>query len=191
MNDAFATGFVGGMWITFGLFLIQHIWRVKRLRQQSGVPEQAEHAPASMAGLALEGLGVLVIWAFPREGITPLPVLGFGCLLAFGGVLLLKASLLHLGTEFRIKAVVTHTHRLITTGPYSVVRHPIYAAFLLLAAGQGLVYSHVAATAVGLAIFLAGTEIRIRAEEKLLAQRFGSVFEEYRQRVSAYLPGVR
>jgi protein-S-isoprenylcysteine O-methyltransferase Ste14 len=39
--------------------------------------------------------------------------------------------------------------------------------------------------------FLAGTEVRIRAEERLLAERFGESFTTYRSRVHAYIPFVR
>jgi protein-S-isoprenylcysteine O-methyltransferase Ste14 len=39
--------------------------------------------------------------------------------------------------------------------------------------------------------FIAGTEIRVRAEERLLAQRFTDEFAAYRKRVPAYIPFVR
>jgi protein-S-isoprenylcysteine O-methyltransferase Ste14 len=46
-------------------------------------------------------------------------------------------------------------------------------------------------TAISLALFAAGTEIRVRVEDKLLASRFGAEFEEYRKAVRAYVPWVR
>ncbi len=44
---------------------------------------------------------------------------------------------------------------------------------------------------VSLALYLAGTEIRVRAEDALLAGRFGDEFERYRRAVKAYIPFVR
>jgi protein-S-isoprenylcysteine O-methyltransferase Ste14 len=44
---------------------------------------------------------------------------------------------------------------------------------------------------VSLALFLAGTEIRIRSEDSLLASRFGPEFEAYRSKVRAYIPLIR
>ena len=44
---------------------------------------------------------------------------------------------------------------------------------------------------VAAAIFIAGIEIRIHAEEKLLRSRFGESFEAYRASVPAYIPFVR
>jgi protein-S-isoprenylcysteine O-methyltransferase Ste14 len=38
---------------------------------------------------------------------------------------------------------------------------------------------------------IAGTEIRVRAEDRLLAERFGESFITYRSRVSAYVPFIR
>jgi protein-S-isoprenylcysteine O-methyltransferase Ste14 len=39
-----------------------------------------------------------------------------------------------------------------------------------------------------LILFLIGTEIRVRAEEKLLASQFGKEFEDYERHVPAYIP---
>ena len=44
---------------------------------------------------------------------------------------------------------------------------------------------------LSLALFAAGTEIRVRTEDALLASRFGERFTEYRKHVWAYLPYVR
>ena len=43
----------------------------------------------------------------------------------------------------------------------------------------------------GLIFFLIGNEIRVRAEDGLLAKRFGDSFMAYRSRVPAYLPFLR
>ena len=45
--------------------------------------------------------------------------------------------------------------------------------------------------AFALALFVAGTEIRVHTEDGLLASRFGERFFEYRKRVQAYIPFVR
>jgi protein-S-isoprenylcysteine O-methyltransferase Ste14 len=42
-----------------------------------------------------------------------------------------------------------------------------------------------------LIVFVAGTEIRVRAEDGLLAERFQEAFTDYRSRVSAYIPFIR
>jgi protein-S-isoprenylcysteine O-methyltransferase Ste14 len=54
----------------------------------------------------------------------------------------------------------------------------------------GAVFSEPWALALAIAIFTAGLAIRIRAEERLLAQEFGAEFEAYRRAVPAVLPSL-
>jgi protein-S-isoprenylcysteine O-methyltransferase Ste14 len=42
-----------------------------------------------------------------------------------------------------------------------------------------------------LVFFLAGTEVRVRAEERLLAERFGAEFADYRKNTRAFIPFLR
>ena len=72
-----------------------------------------------------------------------------------------------------------------------MVRHPIYASLLAILLGTLLVLTPWPWILVSLALFLAGTEIRVRAEDGLLASRFGEEFHRYRSRFPAYLPFVR
>ena len=54
----------------------------------------------------------------------------------------------------------------------------------------GLAWSWWPKTVVGLILFIAGTEVRIAAEERLLTGRFPS-YAEYRTHTSAYIPFIR
>jgi protein-S-isoprenylcysteine O-methyltransferase Ste14 len=55
----------------------------------------------------------------------------------------------------------------------------------------GLLFARWPLLLLSVALYIAGTEIRIQAEEGLLRARFGEEFEEYRRRVPAYLPFLR
>jgi protein-S-isoprenylcysteine O-methyltransferase Ste14 len=79
----------------------------------------------------------------------------------------------------------------VRTGPYAIVRHPIYASLLALTLSTGLLLSQWLWFGVGVAVFLLGTEIRVYIEDKLLASRFGKEFTEYKRRVPAYFPPLR
>lgn len=96
-----------------------------------------------------------------------------------------------LGSQLRIDASLSTNHELIRSGPYRWVRHPVYSSFLCLLLGTGLLLAPLWSMALGVAVFLCGTEIRVRVEDALLAARFGKEFDQYRSAVSAYLPGVR
>ena len=105
--------------------------------------------------------------------------------------LLVWQAIGHLGKQWRIQAGLFADHELVRTGPYRFVRHPIYASMLGMLVSSGLVMTHWAVLIVAVAIFIVGTEIRVRAEDGLLESRFGETFREYRAAVPAYIPFVR
>ncbi len=72
-----------------------------------------------------------------------------------------------------------------------MVRHPIYASMLCLLLGIGFLVAAPLWFAVALVLFFAGTEIRVRIEDRLLADRFGEEFREYQRNTPAYIPLVR
>ena len=97
----------------------------------------------------------------------------------------------HLGRQWRIQAGLYSDHELVRTGPYKVVRHPIYVALLGMLIGTGLVISWWPIVVLAGSLFIAGMEIRIHSEDALLADRFGEAFEKYRATVAAYIPLLR
>jgi protein-S-isoprenylcysteine O-methyltransferase Ste14 len=54
----------------------------------------------------------------------------------------------------------------------------------------GLAVSYWFSLLAAIVVFFVGTIIRVRSEEKLLREQFGSEFEAYAERVPAMLPGV-
>lgn len=165
---------------------------VKPSKQAAGQKEVAS-VPASRWGIGLVMVGFAFAWAYVRpvgfEKSTP--ALVFSMVLGPLSVALGWAATRHLGKQWRYKAAINQDHELIQTGPYRWIRHPIYASML------GMLLSTLAAwtwwpmAIVSLFAFLAGTEIRLRAEDRLLTLRFGDTFAVYRSRVSAYIPFLR
>jgi len=181
-------------WVLLGVVILVNHIRVNRRRKRGGAAEEpAIRSPASMWGLAVEGLGFAVAWIFRR----PLPEetaagwILLATLLAPVSVALLAAALRHLGQQWRIHAVAAADHELVTTGPYRLVRHPVLASLLILLVSNAIVVSRWEAGVFALAIYIAGTEIRVRAEDGLLARRFPESFPAYRSRVRAYVPFIR
>ena len=96
-----------------------------------------------------------------------------------------------LGRQWRIDAGLNADHELIMTGPYRLVRHPIYASMLCLFCGTAFMIAPLPLFAIALGLFIFGTEIRVRVEDGLLASRFGEKFNQYKSAVPAYIPFVR
>lgn len=96
-----------------------------------------------------------------------------------------------LGKQWRIDAGLNADHELVRSGPYRLVRHPIYASMLFVLLGTGFVITPWWLLAAAAIVFIAGNEIRVRVEEGLLVSNFGEEFRAYRKAVPAYLPFVR
>jgi protein-S-isoprenylcysteine O-methyltransferase Ste14 len=181
-------------WLAFGAVAWRrHVWVHRERKRVGAVEEPSLRSRASMWGLLLEVFAYFVVWVFrrPYAEHSGLVWIAAGTLLAPASVLLFVAALHELGRHFRIKAVVAADHELITTGPYRLVRHPIYASMLGLLLSNAMVAARWEAALCAIAVYIAGTEIRVRAEDGLLERRFPEVFPAYRARVPAYLPFLR
>lgn len=147
----------------------------------------------SVLGLLLEALAIFIAFVFRLPpGVHPGAArIGVSAVFAILASILSWSSVHHLGRQFRIQAGLYEDHRLIRTGPYGVVRHPIFASLLAALLCTLLLLTRWQWCVVSLALFLLGTEIRIRTEEQLLASRFPKEFPGYRRRVPAYVPFLR
>jgi len=90
--------------------------------------------------------------------------------------------------QLRIDAGLGAEHKLIRSGPYALVRHPIYTSMLIVMCANAVIVTPWPLFLGSLVLFVAGTEIRVRTEEKLLASRFGDEFQDYKRAVPAYIP---
>jgi protein-S-isoprenylcysteine O-methyltransferase Ste14 len=73
------------------------------------------------------------------------------------------------------------------TGPYAVVRHPLYAALAVMAIGTALAHPSVPVLA-GTGGLVIGLGLKGLAEERVLRQTFGADWDAYARRVPAFLP---
>jgi protein-S-isoprenylcysteine O-methyltransferase Ste14 len=145
---------------------------------------------SSMLGLALESAGFAVLISGGIRHAEPAWHWA-GAALAWFSAWVVFQSVAALGRQWRIQAVVTDTHELVDSGPYGVVRHPIYGAVLGFLCACGFAFARWPFLAAALVIYLFGTELRVRAEDRLLLGHFGDRAREYQRRVKAYVPFVR
>ena len=160
-----------------------------------------------LAGKALRGPVYLLI-GIPFFAVAallwrPLPLvlspslqllaLAFGALLYFPGLGLALWGRLTLGEMYNVSmsvGVQLHAgHRLVTAGPYAIVRHPMYAGIIMAAWGGLLLYR--TWTCVFVALVFLGLAVRARREEQALAAEFGPEWDAYRRRVPGWFPRLR
>lgn len=80
-------------------------------------------------------------------------------------------------------------HELIRTGPYRVVRHPIYTGLLLMSLGTALVIGELRAL-ICLVLITIGFWIKLSQEERLLLRHFPEHYPTYQREVKALVPFV-
>jgi protein-S-isoprenylcysteine O-methyltransferase Ste14 len=145
------------------------------------------------AGLFLECLAIFIAFACRLPADSPPTWRRIVCSAVCGllAAVLAWTATRHLGRQFRVNAGLYEDHELVTSGPYAIVRHPIYTSLLAILLSTIFVLTPWQWAVLSLALFVAGTEIRVYTEDGLLASRFGERFFAYRKRVRAYVPFVR
>ena len=113
----------------------------------------------------------------------------FGVVLfAIGGALRLWPVFI-LGDRFSGLVAIQPGHRLVTTGPYSVIRHPSYLGLLAGSLGWALAFRSGAGVLLT-ALMVPPLLARIGAEERLLRGQFGAAYDAYRTSTARLIPGL-
>jgi protein-S-isoprenylcysteine O-methyltransferase Ste14 len=146
----------------------------------------------TLLGLLFEMSAYFVaVWFREPAAAVSWPRLLISALAAPFGVVVMWTAVAHLGRQFRINAGLYADHELVRTGPYAVIRHPIYASMLAMLVATSMLWTEWPWMLAAFGLFVTGTEIRVRTEDDLLASRFGDRFTAYRRQVAAYVPFVR
>lgn len=120
-------------------------------------------------------------------------MLAGGAVFYFPGMGLLLWGRLALGKNYFVStgfgAQLFSDQQLVTTGPYRIVRHPMYAGLMLSAVGSLLIYT--TWTTVFFVCFAPLMVRRAWHEENALSAEFGEQWQEYCRRVPAFIPRLR
>ncbi|CAN5478429.1 protein-S-isoprenylcysteine O-methyltransferase [soil metagenome] len=192
---ASATGFcvIVALWFVFGWTFL--------LRKKPESTADTKRLSVSWYGLILQGAGMGVVWAIRREPFGSPLIDGqyaanivlqiIGVVIAGASVWLALAAISELGRQWSLAARLTVDHKLVKSGVYGLVRHPIYTAMLGMLVGTGIAFSNWVGILAGVVVFIAGTKIRTIYEERLLAGAFGEEFTEWKAKVPGLIPFVK
>lgn len=167
--------------VTIGLYTVMIAFLyVVRLKPVSNFAGALPCAAAILGGFLLTGL----LFFSPREDL-PLGVQLFALALVIIGNIFAVLILLQLGRSF---SILPESRKLVTRGPYSIVRHPLYLAESVATLGTLINFLSPGALVL-VAVQLALQLVRIHYEEKVLKEHFPE-YEDYAKCTWRLIPGI-
>lgn len=186
--------------LQFGLFwvivVIGAAALIHAFARSRGGADSARRSRLSTVGIVLQGIGfgatgfgpirVAIPWDAPSSLICTFLVALLGGL----AIATFIAATRAMGKNWSVVARTRSDHQLVRSGPFAVVRHPIYLALFLYMLSFGIAFGHLFQLLIATPFYFAGALIRIREEEKLLRAQFGEEHERYTREVPAFIPFI-
>ena len=177
----------------FARLIVIVSWLVYGARWIAGARSAAKSERVSVYGgggtwTAVTAVLLLVLAKYGyRLRVAPSLTSAAGAALTVAGLVVSIRARDELGRNWSSDAALVERQELVTTGPYSRVRHPIYSGFLAMAAGTALVAGTVG-TFLLVTVQAAFLWKKAQAEDALLAAEYGPAYEAYRERTGAFGP---
>jgi protein-S-isoprenylcysteine O-methyltransferase Ste14 len=128
--------------------------------------------------------------AEPLAGLDVTAIHAVGVALFAAGLTGTLAAQMAMGDSWRIGVDETEQTELVTSGPFALVRNPIFAAMLPTSLGLALMVPSVVALA-GLAALAIALQLQVRlVEEPYLLRRHGALYANYAAAVGRFVPGL-
>lgn len=110
-----------------------------------------------------------------------------GAAITLAGLLFTVWARVHLGGNWSRSVTIKQNHELITTGPYRLVRHPIYTGLLVAFVGSAIAVGEPRGLVALLLVFIALWH-KLRLEEQWMRSQFGDAYVAYAHRTAALVP---
>ena len=135
---------------------------------------------------------IYVMTGYPQFADYPFqPTLAWIGTMAFAAALwLFHRTHKDLGRNWSVTLEIRAQHKLVTSGIYRHLRHPMYSAFWLWALAQALLLPNWIAGPAGLVGFGTLFFLRIGREETMMIETFGDEYRDYAKRTSRIIPGI-
>jgi protein-S-isoprenylcysteine O-methyltransferase Ste14 len=177
------------IWIAWAVsWWLAALWS-SRTESRASIAQQLPYRLLTIAGFVLlfagrtrRYHGPLRLWTLPTSAAWAM------ALLCVGGFVFAWWARLHLGQLWSAFVTRKADHRIVDTGPYGIVRHPIYTGIILAAIALAIVKGTLIAIA-GAFLAALGFWIKARLEEGFLRQQLGAeAYDSYRRRVPMLVP---
>jgi protein-S-isoprenylcysteine O-methyltransferase Ste14 len=188
MADLAHRALIPSLWLTWLAYWIVAARGVKSVRRSESVRSRASHLVPLVAG------GALLAWQHATPGLLAARFVAPGQVPYFTGAAVLAAGLAfaswarhHLGANWSGTVTLKQDHELIRTGPYAIVRHPIYTGLLAAVLGTAIALGEWRGL-VALALFAVALLRKMSIEEEFMSESFPEQYAQYRAEVPALIP---
>jgi protein-S-isoprenylcysteine O-methyltransferase Ste14 len=181
---------IDGAWLAVGaVWLLGSLTNKATAQMQSARSRVIQAIPVILAFfLSFDGDTAVGPLAWRFVPATP-AWLYLGASLTVAGILIAIWARFFLGRNWSSVVTVKHDHLLVRTGPYSLVRHPIYSGFLLALLGTAIYHGQVRGL-LAVVFALAAWKLKSLQEESFMLQQFGGEYARYMQEVKGLIPFV-
>jgi protein-S-isoprenylcysteine O-methyltransferase Ste14 len=180
--------FFPAVWIAFLLY-----WRIKAIGTKTS---QRSEPRASAILRAITFVIVIVLlmttriplpWLYRQLWPSGLRPFWIGAAVTVVGLLFAVWARQHLAGNWSSEVTIKQDHELITTGPYALVRHPIYTGILTGFLGAAIALGQVRGV-IGFVLIFIVLWKKLRMEEEWMRSQFGETYATYAHQTAALVP---
>ena len=176
------------IWLGFVLYWQVKANRAKETQRLEGATSRVVRSLVFLVAIALMWLPNLpapfLYYYFLRQGLVSFYA---GAAVTVAGLLFAIWAREQLGTNWSRSVTIKKEHELITSGPYALVRHPIYTGILVGILGSVIAEGQIRSL-IGMAMISIVLWFKLRLEETWMKEQFGASYEAYSRRVAALVP---
>jgi protein-S-isoprenylcysteine O-methyltransferase Ste14 len=182
------------IWLVLGTLAGYQLFLQSNAKRRKRYPEGFVKTLQYLTGIP--ALGSLILFLADPDQLSfvfinlPLFLNAIGLVLFNGAALVIVWSHIVLGRFWSGELETLPEHRVVQSGPYAVVRHPLYSSYLVLTIGFFLATANWLVGALMLTYFVT-VAARARKEEEMLVARLGPAYNAYRAKTPRFFPFAR
>ena len=185
-----ALNIISGCWILFAVIWLLAAFATKQSVYRESRAQRLRYIIPLLLGWLLLAKGHRLSDPFNHRVIPHVDALAWiGAVLCIAGLLFCIWARFTLGRNWSGVVTLKGGHELITSGPYALVRHPIYTGLLSMFVATVIVLGHVAGI-IAIPFVFVSFWVKLRYEEKLMLEKFPNEYAAYQQRVKRLIPFV-
>ena len=177
-----------GLWLAWVFYWVVAAFGAKTTRWRESLASRLSHVLPLALGVALIAWPRLHVGWLPRAPLPHGPVRsGTALVLVAAGLAFTVWARMHLGGNWSGSVTEKEGHELVRSGPYALVRHPIYTGLLVALLGSAVACGELRAV-LGLGVVAAAFTRKLRIEERFMRERFPEEYPRYCAQVPALIP---